>query len=106
MTMNQSTRPNSLPLLKQAQGGQHARLDRIYLLRILAALVDWALGHRLLPNRARLRSLVLHPLPLRCAQLARQARRLNQRVIALSPSQRLSHVPPVYERHPVRKGQL
>jgi hypothetical protein len=87
MTMNQPTHPNSLPLLKQAQGDQHGLLDRISLLRILAVLVDWALGHRLLPNRALLHCLALHPLPLRRAQLAQQARRLNQRLLAMFLSQ-------------------
>jgi len=106
MTMNQPSRPNSLPLLKRAQDDQHVLLDRISLLRILAVLVDWASGHRLLPNRALLHCPALHPLPLRRAQLARQVRRLNQRLLAMFPSQWLSHVPQVYERHPVRKGQL
>jgi hypothetical protein len=76
-----------VPLLKQAQGDQRGLSDRIFLLRILTVLVDWALGHRLLPTRALLRCLALHPLPLRGAQLALVARRLNQQLLAMSPSQ-------------------
>lgn len=86
-TMNQPTHPNSRLLLKRAQGDQHGLLDRISLLQILAVLVDWALDHRLLPNRALLRCLAIYPLPLRRAQLARQAHRPNQQLLAMSPSQ-------------------